>query len=73
MASLPRDAFEDEELLKLLRLPLFTGCRNRLHVWKPGKYFVQSAIYWGFLICIFTGMRPGEVGQMECAQMDASP
>ena len=69
MASLPRDAFEDEELLSLLRLPLFTGCRNRLHVWKPGGYFVQSAIYWGFLICIFTGMRPGEVGQLECSQI----
>lgn len=69
MASLPRDAFEDEELLSLLRLPLFTGCRNRLHVWKPGEYFVQSAIYWDFLICIFTGMRPGEVGQLECSQI----
>ncbi|WP_334402332.1 site-specific integrase [Bradyrhizobium sp. AZCC 2289] len=69
MASLPRDAFEDEELLNLLRLPLFTGCRNRSHVWKPGDYFVQSAIYWGFLICIFTGMRPGEVGQLQCSQI----
>jgi len=69
MASLPRDAFEDEELLNLLRLPLFTGCRNRSHIWKPGGYFVQSAIYWGFLICIFTGMRPGEVGQLECSQI----
>jgi integrase len=69
MASLPRDAFEDEELLELLRLPLFTGCRNRLHIWKPGNYFVQSAIYWGYLICIFTGMRPGEVGQLECSQI----
>jgi len=34
-------------------------------VWKPGKYFVQSDIYWGFLICILTGMRPGEVGQLK--------
>ncbi|MEH2506838.1 integrase [Bradyrhizobium sp. AZCC 1578] len=69
MASLPRDAFEDTELLALLRLPLFTGCRNRLHIWQPGNYFVQSHIYWGFLICIFTGMRPGEVGQLECSQI----
>lgn len=69
MASLPRDAFEDQELLKLLSLPLFTGCLNRSHIWKPGKYFVQSAIYWGFLICIFTGMRPGEVGQLETSQI----
>jgi integrase len=69
MASLPRDAFEDNELLALFSLPLFTGCRNRTHVWKPGNYFVQSAIYWGFLICALTGMRPGEVGQLKCADI----
>ncbi|RQH06898.1 hypothetical protein EHH60_30150 [Bradyrhizobium sp. RP6] len=69
LAPLPRDAFEDEELLKLLKLPLFTGCKNRLHVWQPGEYFVQSHIYWGFLICILTGMRPGEVGQLKCVDI----
>ncbi|MFB9268045.1 hypothetical protein ACFFWD_33765 [Bradyrhizobium erythrophlei] len=69
MASLPRDALEDNELLALFALPLFTGCRNRTHVWKPGNYFVQSAIYWGFLICALTGMRPGEVGQLKCADI----
>ncbi len=69
LAPLPRDAFDDEELLKLLKLPLFTGSKNRLHVWQPGEYFVQSHIYWGFLICILTGMRPGEVGQLKCADI----
>ena len=69
LASLPRDAFEDEEILRILRLPLFTGCLNRTNVWKPGPCFVQSAIYWGYLVCLFTGMRPGEVGQLECAQI----
>ncbi|MDA9434415.1 site-specific integrase [Bradyrhizobium sp. CCBAU 51627] len=69
LAPLPRDAFDDNELLKLLNLPLFTGCKNRLHVWQPGGYFVQSHIYWGFLICILTGMRPGEVGQLKCADI----
>lgn len=69
MWCLPRDAFEDSELLALFALPLFTGCRNRTHVWKPGNYFVQSAIYWGFLICALTGMRPGEVGQLKCADI----
>ncbi|MET4220812.1 integrase [Bradyrhizobium sp. LB7.2] len=69
LAPLPRDAFDDDELLTLLRLPLFTGCKNRMHVWQPGSYFVQSHICWGFLICILTGMRPGEVGQLECADI----
>ena len=66
LAPLPRDAFDDAELLQLLRQPLFTGCKNRLHVWQAGNYFVQSHIYWGFLISILTGMRPGEVGQLKC-------
>ena len=69
LAPLPRDAFDDEELLKLLKQPLFTGCKNRIHVWRPGGYFVQSHIYWGFLICILTGMRTGEVGQLKCADI----
>ncbi len=69
LAPLPRDAFDDNELLTLLSLPLFTGCKNRVHVWQPGGYFVQSHIYWGFLICILTGMRPGEVGQLKCADI----
>ncbi len=54
LAPLPRDAFDDDELLKLLKMPLFTGCKNRVHVWQPGGYFVQSHIYWGFLICVLT-------------------
>lgn len=69
LAPLPRDAFDDEELLTLLKQPLFTGCKNRIHVWQPGGYFVQSHIYWGFLICILTGMRPGEVGQLKSADI----
>ena len=69
LAPLPRDAFDDAELLTLLQQPLFTGCKNRTHVWKAGGYFVQSHIYWGYLICLLTGMRPGEVGQLQCADI----
>jgi integrase len=69
LASLPRDGCEDEELLALLKLPLFTCCKNGLHVRQRGNCFVQSAIYRGFLICIFSGMRPGEVGQLKCSQV----
>jgi integrase len=69
LAPLPRDAFDDGELLTLLKQPLFTGCKNRTHVWQEGGYFVQSHIYWGFLICILTGMRTGEVGQLKCADI----
>lgn len=69
LAPLPREAFNDDELLMLLKQPLYTGCKSRMHVWQPGEYLVQSHIYWGFLICILTGMCPGEVGQLRCADI----
>lgn len=48
---------------------MFTGCKGGFRVWTPGRYFVQSHIYWGFLILILSGMRPGEVGQLKCADV----
>jgi integrase len=69
LAALPRDAFDDAELIKLISLPLFTGCANAFRVFKSGKYFLQTHIYWGYLILILTGMRPGEVGQLQCADL----
>lgn len=68
-AALPRDAFEDDELIALISLALFTGCAGKHRIWKPGSYFVQSHIYWGYLILIFSGMRPGEVGQLNCVDL----
>jgi integrase len=69
LAALPRDAFEDAELLDLLRLPLFTGCAGPHRIWTPGSYFVQNHLYWAYLILILTGMRPGEVGQIKCVDI----
>jgi integrase len=66
LAPLPRDAFDDNELVELISLPLFTGCAGSFRVWTPGGYFVQSDIYWAYLILIVSGMRPGEVGQLQC-------
>jgi integrase len=69
LAALPRDAFEYAELLDLLRLPLFTGCAGPHRIWTPGRYFVQNHLYWAYLILILTGMRPGEVGQIKCVDI----
>jgi integrase len=65
----PRDGFDDAELIKLISLSLFTGCSGGFRVFKPGKYYVQSHIFWGYLILILTGMRPGEVGPLKCADL----
>lgn len=60
----PRDAFRDDELLRFFSLPLFTGCASEAHIWKPGPCFVQSELYWGYLLHIFTGLRPSEIGAL---------
>ncbi len=66
---LPRDAFENKELIALISLALFTGCAGINRIWTPGKYLVQSHIYWGYLVMMLTGMRPGEIGPLACADI----
>lgn len=63
-ASLPRDSFDDDEVLAILRLPLFTGCHSHERIWTEGKYLIQGSVYWTYLILLLTGMRPGEVGPL---------
>ena len=41
-AVLPRDRFEEEELLTFVRSPVFTGCASRRSIWRPGRYFYQK-------------------------------
>lgn len=64
-SSLPRDSFDDAEVLALVSLPLFTGCRSQERCWSAGKILVQGSLYWTYLILLLTGMRPGEVGSLR--------
>lgn len=63
--TLPRDSFDDAEILKFLQTPLFTGCRSRERCWSPGQNLIQASLYWQYLILFLTGMRPGEVGSLK--------
>jgi integrase len=67
--ALPRDAFENKELIALISLALFTGCAGVNRTWTPGKYFLQTHIYWGYLVMMLSGMRPGEIGPLACADL----
>lgn len=69
LCAMPRDALQDDELISLVSLPLFTGARSTAHMWKPGRVLHQSDLYWALLILILTGMRPGEVGQIKLDQI----
>jgi len=65
LISIARDAFSADEVKKIFSLPLFTGCESAKHIWKPGNYFVQNHLYWGYVLSFLTGVRPGEIGQIE--------
>lgn len=70
LLALPRDSFDQNEVLKIFRMPLFTGCLSRTRIWKPGQYFLQNELYWAYIIALMTGMRPGEVGQLRVSDLE---
>lgn len=65
LTSIARDAFEDAEVFRIISQPLFVGCHGESRIWKPGGYFVQSHLYWSYVLLLLTGLRPGELGQLE--------
>lgn len=64
LAVMPRDKFNDDEILRFVGAPLFTGCDGRTRIWERGPYFYQCDLYWIFLILLLTGMRTGEPPQI---------
>ena len=72
LVSLPRDSFDEREVLKIFRLPLFTGCLSRTRIWQPGRYFIQNELYWAYLLALMTGMRPSEIGQLRISDFEAN-
>ena len=67
--AVERDAFQEEELLKFLSTPLFTGCSSISRIWIVGEFFCQTFFYWAVLIQLLCGLRPGEIGQFRCADI----
>jgi integrase len=69
LTSLTRDAFEYDEIVKIFSQPLFQGCKTEKQIWQPGKVFLQSHLYWGYIILILHGMRIGEFGQLDASHI----
>lgn len=61
-----RDALRSDEIFKLCGSPPFTGCHSIARCWTTGNKLVQGAFYWGQLIELLCGMRPGEIAQLRC-------
>ena len=50
--------------------PIYTGCRSERHWQQPGNVVLrQSAKYWVPLIALFSGMRLGEIIQLQVADV----
>jgi integrase len=64
--AVERDAFRFEELLKFFAAPAFGACAGRTRLWTIGKFLYQGFLYWGDLIGLLCGMRPGEIAQLRC-------
>lgn len=69
LVSLPRDAFQYEEIVSIFSQPLFTGCETPKRIWKPGTFFIQSHLYWAYVLLVLHGLRIGEVGQLSISDL----
>ena len=59
-----------EELNRMFAAPIFTGCRSARNWKQPGNVVLrESAKYWVPLIALFSGLRLGEIIQMQVADV----
>ncbi|NCP44494.1 MAG: hypothetical protein GW822_13835 [Sphingomonadales bacterium] len=55
---------KEEEVLKLLSGPIYTGCRSQRERFEPGTDIIHDSFYWGPLLLIVHGNRSNEFFQM---------
>ncbi|MEH6789353.1 hypothetical protein [Parasphingorhabdus sp.] len=55
---------KEEEVLKLLSGPIYTGCLSQRERFEPGTDIIHDSFYWGPLLLIVYGNRSNEFFQM---------
>jgi hypothetical protein len=64
--------FTTEQLNSLFKSPLFTGAQSST-AWRlisrPGNVLIRDHRFWVPLIMLFSGMRPGEIGQLAVSDV----
>jgi integrase len=63
----PTYPFKTEQLVTLFSSPWFAGCKSAdewRNVSKPGDVLIRDHRFWVPLIMMFSGARPGEIGQL---------
>ena len=61
--------FSTQQLKQLFESPQYTGHLFHSMRAKPGKLIVRDGKYWVPLVGLFTGMRLGEIVQLQCADI----
>ena len=65
LVSIQRDPFRPAEVRTIFSQPLFTGCKSADRIWVSGDCLLQNHLYWGYVLSFLTGLRAGELGQIE--------
>lgn len=64
--------FKTDQLKALFNSPWFAGCKSAdewRNVAKPGDVLIRDHRYWVPLIMLFSGARPGEIGQLATSDV----
>lgn len=66
--------FTDPQMKVLLASPLFTGCLGESwqDMSKPGNHQIRDHRYWVPLVMAYSGARPGEIAQLQTADVRES-
>jgi len=68
----PTLPFKSDQLVTLFNSPWFTGCKGAdewRNVAKPGEVLIRDHRFWVPLIMLFSGARPGEIGQLAVSDV----
>lgn len=60
-----RRDYSDQELLRLFKSPLFTGCKSETRLSEAGKLKVRDHRFWIPWLALYTGARLSELCQLE--------
>ncbi|MTD98780.1 tyrosine-type recombinase/integrase [Paracoccus sp. YIM 132242] len=71
-AKAPTLPFKTDQLQTLFKSPWFAGCQSAdewRNVAKPGNVLIRDHRFWVPLIMLFSGARPGEIGQLALSDV----
>src|SRR5665213_1520875 len=64
-----RDPYSPDQLIKIMKSPLYTGHKSEDCRHKPGTLVIRDGYFWTPLIALFSGMRLGEILQLQKADV----